>query len=71
MAEPMTMQNPAKKKLMLMIRRAGTPMAIMFSEALKMPSRVSGMVQNPIMPAIISATATKMHGFRVFVIRIR
>ena len=58
--EMVTMQKPANKKLMAMIRRAGTPISSIWAEALNIPS--SGPARNwkTRKPAVINTEAYKM-----------
>ena len=55
--EPATMQKPANRKLMLISRRAGTPMASIAAEGRNMPSSVSGISWNSTKPSIVKKDA--------------
>ena len=54
--EDATTENPAIKKLRLMIRRAGIPIASMSSDALKIPRSAPGKSWNTANPASIMHT---------------
>ena len=64
--EPAMMQKPASKKEMLMIRRAGTPMAVISSDASTSASSAAGQVWKRAKPATMMATAVKMVSRTVF-----
>ena len=63
------MQKPASTKERAMIRRAGVPMASMFSEASKRESRAPGASSKAARPTAIIATAEKMASLMVFFTR--
>ena len=56
--------SAAGRKLKLIIRRAGTPIPNMFSEALKIKSNWSGTAQNKIIPQAIMTRAITLPIFR-------
>ena len=63
-------QYPANKKLMLMILRAGTPMASMFSEARKsVLKKNAGKIWNMANPRIMMHTAISTLFLAVSMIR--
>ena len=55
--EPSTMHTPAKVKLVLMMRSAGSPMASIVSDASNSDRSVPGMVRNSSMPTNITLHA--------------
>ena len=55
--EEQTMQKPARRKLKLMVLRAGIPISSMLSEALKIASSLSGKSWNTAKPINMMETA--------------
>ena len=63
--EPAIMQKPASRKEMLMMRRAGTPMAVISAEASNRDSSVAGASWNTAKPIVMMHTAVQMVSFTV------
>ena len=55
--EPQTIQKPANRKLILIIRSAGMPIASMVSEASNEENNCAGNTWNTTRPTAIRATA--------------
>ena len=64
--EPAMMQKPASRKEKLMIRRAGSPMASMVSDASNRPSSVEGNSWKMVKPTTMMTMAVMVESRTVF-----
>ena len=65
--DPVTIQKPAKAKLKLIVRSAGTPIASIVSEASNIIKSWLGKIWNTTIPTAMIATAYIILSFMVFV----